>query len=93
MLTANNSKPSRFEFPDPPGREVLCGSGGLLEIKASTSIWPVVLEKFEEIGRRLTVRVLEPSSFDLDAKEPGVIALLTDPGPVQTKSGCFINCR
>ena len=93
MLTANNSKPSRFEFTDPPGREVLGGSGGLLVINASTSIRPVGLKELEEIGRRLTVRVLEPSSFDLDAKEPGVIAFLTWPGPVQTKSGCFINCR
>jgi hypothetical protein len=93
VLLPDHSEVAVFKLPNPPRREPVGGSGSLLKIHAGTAIWAVGLHQLEEVGLCFPVRRLKPSAFDLQAKETGVVALFVCPGPIQTKSGCFIDCR
>ena len=65
----------------------------LLEVESRAALGAVRLHELEEVGLGFPVRRLKPLTLDLYAKEAGVISLFAWPGPIQTKSGCLINCR
>ena len=93
MLLADYSKQSRLELLDPPGREPVVRPMGLLEVDPRAAVRAVGLHELQEVGLGLPVRRLKPLTLDLYAEKTGVVSLLTWPRPIQTKSGCLINCR
>jgi hypothetical protein len=65
MLLPNDAVMTQLEFPNPPRRQPIGGSVGLLEVDPRAPVDAVRLHELQEVGLRLPVRRREPTTFDL----------------------------